>query len=97
MIAKETTLDQRFLNYHKDNPHIYDELKKLCFKAKQNGRHKAGIGMMWEVMRWQRFLATRDPEGYKLNNSYRSRYARLIMENEKELEHFFDVRKLRTP
>lgn len=93
---KKISLEERFWEYHRKNPDIYDSLVALAREAKQSGKNKIGIKMLWEVLRWQRFLTTNDPEGYKLNNSYPSRYARLIMENEKDLEEIFDVRKLRS-
>lgn len=93
---KDLTLHEKFLKYHEDNPEIYEILKRLAFEAKKKGRKKIGIKMLWEVMRWERFIHSNDPEGYKLNNNYPSRYARLLMENEKELEGFFEVRKLRS-
>jgi hypothetical protein len=52
--------------------------------------------MIWEAMRWERFLLTKDIEKYKLNNNYPSRYARLIVENNPEFEGFFETRKLRS-
>lgn len=53
--------------------------------------------MIWEVMRWQMFLATKDPSGFKLNDHYTSRYARLIMKQEPDLDGLFELRALRTP
>jgi hypothetical protein len=35
-------------------------------------------------------------EEFRLSNSYRSRYARLIMEQEADLQDFFTTRELRT-
>jgi len=51
--------------------------------------------MLWEVLRWNRFLATADPEAWKLNNNYHSRYARLLMTNNPELAGVFELRELK--
>lgn len=89
------TLDERFTAYHEANPQVYRELVSLAREVKAQGQ-KAGIGMLWEVMRWRIFFQTKDPDGWKLNNDYRSRYARLMMEQEEDLAGFFDIRELRS-
>lgn len=87
------TIDADFLAFHSANPHIYDALVSLARRAKAAGRRKAGIGMLWEVLRWDIFIRTTGTE-YKLNNNYRSRYARLIMHREPDLADFFETRVL---
>lgn len=52
--------------------------------------------MVWEAMRWQRFMSTEDPSIYKLNDHYHSRYARKIMEDEPDLANVFELRKLKS-
>ena len=91
------TLEERFWDFHDANPDIYAELVRLARRAQEAGREKVGIAMLYEVVRWNRFLnATENPgERYKLNNDFRSRYARLIMEQEKDLREMFDVRELK--
>ena len=51
--------------------------------------------MLFEVLRWNQFVETDDPD-FKLNNIYTSRYARLIMEAEHGLAGIFDTRDLRS-
>lgn len=72
---------------------MYDALVVLARQAKAAGRSKAGIGMLWEALRWQYFITTTG-DLYKLNNNHRSRYARLIMSLEPDLRDFFNVREL---
>lgn len=86
-------LDTEFLAFHAANPHIYDALVVLARRAKAAGRKRAGIGMLWEVLRWDIFIRTTGTE-YKLNNNLRSRYARLIMHREADLAGFFETRVL---
>ena len=91
----ETTIQQQFENFHNTNPHVYETLVRLTRTAKSKGKEKIGIGMLWEVLRWESFIQTNDST-YKLNNDYRSRYARMIMDKEKDLSGIFEVRGLRT-
>lgn len=74
---------------------VYQKLVELARKGVSRGRTKLGIKMLYEVVRWEIFLETNDPD-FKLNNNYHSRYARLIMSSEADLVGVFDVRELRS-
>jgi hypothetical protein len=50
---------------------------------------------MWEGLRFMRALTT-TADDFKLNNDFTSRYARLLMQSEPELDGFFEVRELRS-
>ena len=93
---QEKTLDEKFRKYHEENPEIYSSLVELARHAKCKGHRKLGMKMLFEVVRWQRILQAEDPEGFKINNNFHSRYARLIMEVEPDLQGIFDLRKLRS-
>jgi hypothetical protein len=84
------TLEQRFEAFHAANPHVYDHLRRLALDARRKGR-QMGIKALYEVLRWQYAMATTDDD-YKLNNSYTSFYARLLMEREPELAGYFETR-----
>lgn len=94
---RHKTIQQMFEEFHEQNPWVYDEFVKLTREAKEHGATKVGIGMFAEVVRWKRFKATNDyNSGFKINNSYRSRYVRLIMEREPDLKDIFEIRELKT-
>ena len=90
----KVTLDAQFEEFHKNNPEVYEELVRLARQMKARGHKQIGIKMLWEVLRWERAMKTTDQTEWKLNNNYTSRYARLIMENEPDLEGFFVTREL---
>lgn len=89
------TLDDRFWAFHKANPAVYRALVALARQLKAAGRHRFGIGALFERLRFEAALHTWGDE-FKLNNSLRSRYARLIMRQEPDLDGFFEVRELQT-
>jgi hypothetical protein len=92
------TIDARFRVFHEANPQVYALLVKLAREAREKGHNRISIGMLWEVVRWNRFVSVVDTSSrYELNDNYRSRYARLIMEQEPELDGVFEVRELRSP
>lgn len=92
----EAGIDRHFRTFHENNPEVYVELVRLARQLHGRGHDRIGIGMLFEVIRWKRHLETVDVSGFKLNNNYRSRYARLIMEQEPDLFGVFELRGLRT-
>ena len=89
------SIDAAFVAFHETNPWVYSALVRLARDMQQRGRDRIGIGMLFEVLRWQHALATVDQSSdFKLNNNYRSRYARLIMDTEPDLEGVFQLRQL---
>jgi len=90
--AHGMTLDQQFEAFHAENPHVYEMLRRLSLDAARLGR-RVGIGMLFEVLRWQNAMTTTDEASeFKLNNNYRAFYARLLMEREPELDGYFETR-----
>lgn len=92
--AENAPLAQAFREFDLANPHVYIELRKLCrVWRERRGDTKLGIGMLWEVMRWNLTLRTETGEPFKLNNNHRSFYARKLMAHEPDLRDVFDTRK----
>jgi hypothetical protein len=91
----DETIARRFAEFHASNPFVYETLVRLARFAKSKGRSRIGIGLLWERLRWELWIATDGDADYKLNNDFRSRYARLIMRQEEDLSDFFETRRLR--
>lgn len=97
-IEEVRDIETRFRIFHRANPGVYAALVRLARRAKAAGHEHLGISMIWEVLRWEELVGdTKLGDGYKLSNSFRSRYSRLIMEQEPDLEGFFTTRRLRSP
>jgi hypothetical protein len=93
---EERTFQERFEEFHRDNPHVYRRLVKLTRDLKGRGHNRIGMRMLWEVLRWQSMMRTlRDEGDYKLNDHYHARYARRIMEQEPDLDGVFELRRLK--
>lgn len=89
----DDTIQDRFERFHEANGWVYDALVSLARDYISGGRTRLGIGMLFERLRWDYNRSTTgDP--FKLSNDYRSRYSRLIMANEHELEGVFATREL---
>jgi len=88
------SIQRQFEEFHAANPQVYEALRSLAFELLIRGHSCCGIGMLWEVLRWRSMMRTVGDD-WKLNNNFRSRYARLLMANEPELADFFELRELR--
>lgn len=89
------SLDERFQAFHRANPHIYRLLVMYAREARDRGFEHYGMKALWEVVRWNEYVRKTD-ETFKANNSFTSRYARMIMAQEKDLAGFFETRKMRS-
>lgn len=90
------SIQDQFEEFHRLNPGVYAELAHLARRAKARGHHKLGIELLFAIVRWNRLMRTNDPaSGFKLNDHYTSRYARLLMDQEPDLEGFFETRRLK--
>ena len=91
---RHASIQQRFEAFHAANPHIYDTLVRMARTLRERGRKRIGIAMLFEVLRWNHGIRTTDTE-FKLNNNFRSRYARLIARQEPDLAEVFERRELK--
>jgi hypothetical protein len=94
MTLIDDPLDVRFAEFHDANPHVYDALVRMARQWKRAGRESCSIKMLFEVLRWEIGITT-SGDLFTLNNSYTSRYARLINANEPDLAGIFETRSLR--
>ncbi len=89
------SLDERFEWFHLLNPHVAGRLRDLALELVRHGRERIGMKMLFEVLRWQQSIETTG-DLWLLNNSFTSRYARLLAEQEPELADAFETRTLRS-
>lgn len=94
-MPKGATIQEKFLAFHEANPQVYNALRRLCLDRRRRGYDSWSIKCAWEILRWLGEMQTSGDE-FLLPNSYHSRYARLLMEQEPELDGFFVTRNLRS-
>lgn len=86
-------IQTEFQTFHAEHPEVYTQLVRLARTWQANGSAKLGIATLFEVLRWNSHLNPDHTGGYKLNNNYRALYARLIMDQEPDLEGLFELRE----
>jgi hypothetical protein len=94
--ASHNSIQAKFEQFHEQNPKVYAKLVEYAFLAKANGHKHISIKLLFERLRWYATVEIKSDDTYVLNNSYTSRYARLIMQQEPALKDFFVTREVRS-
>ncbi|WP_316521101.1 hypothetical protein [Kitasatospora brasiliensis] len=91
------TIQERFEQFHGANPWVLTELERLTAECIEARFATISLGMLFELVRYSYGRATLGSDGdFRLNNDFRSRYARLLIELHPEWAPRIEVRALRT-
>jgi hypothetical protein len=85
------SIDQRAAAFDAANPQVFDKLHAIALELNARGVKHAGIGALWERLRWLSWFET-GGDRYRLNNSFRAWYARELMKRDPSLEGMFTIR-----
>lgn len=89
------TLTQRFNQYHRDNPQVYELFKKFTFMAIRRGHNRLSAWMIANRIRWETSIETFSVEEYKISNDYIALYARKFMSDYPEYNGFFQIKEMK--
>lgn len=93
LLVFDGTTAARFEEFHRHNPNVYRTLVRLAREwVNTTGRNKLGISVLFERARWDLAIEAQS-EDFKLNNSYRAFYSRLIHMQEPDLNGLFELRR----
>lgn len=73
-----TSLEKRFAEFHRKNPLVFRRIRETAIRLVTSGRTRIGIAELAEELRYDPTLSTTG-DGFKLNNSFRAFYARLLL------------------
>jgi len=90
-----TDLEAKFWEYHAENPHVYLAFKRAALELLGAGVQHYGAGAIFEYLRFETAVRA-SGDTFKLNNNYRSRYSRLLAEEDARFVDFFEFRTLKT-
>ena len=79
-----------FKNYHEENPHIYEEFKRLAKILIKRGYIRLGSKQIMEYIRFETKITGNDK--FKINNNYTSGYSRLFEKDFPEYNGYFSKR-----
>ena len=87
------SIADRFVAFHEENPHVANALEALA--AQWLIRHKkVGMKALVERLRWESGIQT-DGDVWRLNNSFTSHYARLLLARRPDWADRIETRVLR--
>lgn len=92
------TNQEEFDVFHLANPDVYVKLVGIVREMTRRG-FRSSINGAYEVLRYQINIDINDPnqKPFRICDSYKARYARLIMEKEKDLAGVFRTKKYIIP
>ena len=91
---KLMSIQQRFEAFHEANPSVYHALVRMAWQMKQMG-YNGSIDLLYSLLRVVngRKMETQT-DGFAISDNFRSRYSRLLMEQETGLAEFFATKTL---
>lgn len=92
--ADEATIQARFEEFHRANPHVYALFVRFATEAIRSGRENYGAKAIFERVRWHVAIETQGDD-FRLNNNYTSRYVRMFEREHPQHQGFFRTRELR--
>jgi len=93
----ELTPAEKFERFHELNPQVFSALEKMTTELTNRGRKRIGIKMLFEVLRWNYYMETNDPNSdFKINNNYAPYYSRLLIDKHPEWANVFELRTIRS-
>jgi hypothetical protein len=93
---RPASLDELFRLWVFANERIIQMFLRFAQQAKGTGHKKVGIKAIAERVRWEVFIERKEADPYKINNSYVSRIARLLVQRDPSLDGLFEFRKLKS-
>jgi hypothetical protein len=80
-----------FWKYHEENPHIFVLFRRFALEARAAKKNHFSVYAITERIRWYLSVETQGDE-FKINNNYRSCYARLLITSDPIFDGFFSLR-----
>ena len=71
-------LREKFEEYHKRNPEVYEKFRRYTITAIQSGYKHFGAQMIIEHIRWRTAVVQKDLD-FKINNDYAAFYTRMFI------------------
>jgi hypothetical protein len=91
----DDTIQARFEAFHSEHPDVYRLFRRFALELAHTGRERGGAKAIMERIRWHFMTSSVGGCDFKINNSFTSRYVRLLVEQEPALAGFFEQRRLR--
>lgn len=94
--AEDRSIQARFERFHRDHPGVYDLFRQFAGEMKRAGHEHYSADAILHRIRWHHDVNPSRHGGFKINDHFVSRYARLLMASDPEFRGFFELRELKT-
>ena len=94
MLKEETTLLNRFTDFHDKNPEVYELFVRFTFEAIKRGHKRLSAWMITNRIRWETTVVTVNCE-YKVSNDYIALYSRKFMRDYPQYDGFFKAKEMK--
>lgn len=92
----DRTITERFEAWLAARPEMLPAFVRVARQLRQAGHDRYSADGIFHILRWERIAEGKDADGWTVNNVFSSRMARLVMERHKDLEGFFETRRLKS-
>ena len=89
-----STERQRWLDWHAENPQVYELFKRFTFEAIGRGHNRLSAWLIVNRIRWETTVETLGGD-FKISNNFIAYYARLFMEEHPEYRGFFRTKAMK--
>ncbi len=93
-LSGDDRIQANFEKFHAANPRVFELWKMFTMQMIRAGFKQGSASLVAERIRWETVISTTSDPPVKLNNNYRSRYARLWMQENPTWAGFFRTRGL---
>ncbi len=85
---------QRWLEWHRSNPQVYELFKEFTFQAIRRGHRRLSAWLVVNRIRWETAVETSGGD-FKISNDFIAYYARLFMDENPDFRGFFRTKPLK--
>lgn len=84
---------RKFLEFHNDNPHVYELFKRFSVEAIKNGHKRLSAWLIVNRIRWETSVVTKSGD-FKISNNAIAYYSRMFMHDYPSYNGFFRTKPL---
>lgn len=94
-ILQRPSIEQRFADFHRDNPHVLVEMRRCALERIAHGNKRISAKALWEELRES--IRLKKLGNWKLDNSLTALFARALIAAEPALAGVIELRQRKAP